>query len=102
SLFARGVATTAVEAEVKTGRTVDTLEHLRAKRPQDSFRLVIGTDILGEVAKWKAFDRVKELAPLLVVGRGDHPRPEAEGPTMPAVSSTEVRRRLAAGEDASK
>lgn len=102
SHFARGVVTTSVESEVKSGRTVDTLEYLRAKQPHDTFRLVIGTDILDEAEKWKAFDRVKELAPLLVVGRGDHPHPDASGPTMPAVSSTEVRRRLATGEDVSK
>lgn len=98
--FPSGVVTSSVESEVDSDRTVDTLEYLRRRHPEHDFRLVIGSDILGEAHRWKAFDRVKELAPLILVARGDHPSPEAEGPVMPAVSSTEVRRRLAAGEDA--
>lgn len=101
SYFAERVVVSPVESEVAMGgRTVDTLEHLRAKLPGHEFRLVVGSDILGETSLWKDFDRVRELAPLLVVARGGHPHPEARGPEMPEVSSTEVRSRLVAGEGA--
>lgn len=97
-LFRRGVAVTSVESEVPgEGRTVDTLEYLVERHPTCSFRLVIGSDILGDVPKWKAWDRVQELAPPLPVARGGHPHVDAKGPEMPAVSSTEVRELIAAG-----
>ena len=102
-LFRGGVQVTTVESEVRgEGRTVDTLEHLAARHPQLSFRLVIGSDILAETDQWKAWERVKELAPPLLVARGGHPHPDVDGPEMPEVSSTEVRRRLASGEDAER
>lgn len=104
------VEVTEVEADVPgDGRTLDTLEHLRALHPGFTFRLVIGTDILAETDQWKAFDRVVELAPPFILGRSGHPKPATlpAGTTwlgevpMPEVSSTEVRARLAAGADAS-
>lgn len=102
-LFAGRVEVTPVEEEVGgEGRTVDTLEFLVARHPGASFRLVIGSDIAADVPKWKAWDRVQKLAPPLLIARGGHPVPGALGPGMPEVSSTEVRRRIAAGEDASE
>lgn len=83
-------------------RTLYTLEHLAAVRPEVRWRLVIGSDILGETATWLAWDEVCRRAPPIVVGRGDHPPPPGAvvAPlTMPAVSSTEIRQKLARGED---
>lgn len=101
AMFKSGVSVTSVESELGgEGRTIDTLEHLIRRQPNHSFRLVIGSDILDEAPKWKAFDKIKQLAPPIVVARGGHPHPEAQGPAMPEVSSTEVRRRLAVGEGA--
>ena len=100
----RGVHVCTAEAELAgdplVGKTVRTLEHLQAKHPRHRFALVIGTDILGETDKWYRFDRVRELARLIVVGRSGHP--DAEGaPSLPPVSSTEIRECLARGEDVS-
>ena len=98
AIFSHGVSVTSVEAEVPgAGRTVDTLEYLVGRYPQHSFRLVIGSDILDDTPKWKQWDRVQALAPPILVARGGHRRPGVEGPEMPAVSSTEVRRLLASG-----
>lgn len=97
-IFRTGVSVTSVESEVGgEGHTIDTLEHLIERHPGWSFRLVIGSDILAEAPKWKAWDRVVELAPPIRVARGGHPHPDVSGPEMPDVSSSEVRRRLAAG-----
>jgi len=98
AIFRSGVEVTTVESELQgEGRTIDTLEYLVARHPHLSFRLVIGSDILADTPKWKAWDRVQKLAPPILVARGGHPHPGVEGPEMPEVSSTEVRRRLAAG-----
>jgi nicotinate-nucleotide adenylyltransferase len=84
--------------------TVRTLEALRARLPGARLSLVLGSDLLAETARWTAFDRIRELAELRVVARTGHLR-ASEGRfavpelPMPEVSSTEVRRRLGAGED---
>ena len=97
-----GVEVTRVEAEVPgEGRTIETLEHLLATWPQHRFALVIGSDILPEKSKWKDFDRIEKLAEVIVVPRAGFPSPQAPGPTLPEVSSTEIRERLTRGEDVS-
>lgn len=98
--------------------TVDTLEALRPERgPRDpALRLVIGADMLAILPSWHRIDRVLELADLFVVGREgcsvDVPPgvvsrfgasfAERVRPTLRLSaglpSSTEVRRRCAAGE----
>ena len=77
--------------------TIHTLERLREERPDAAWRLVIGSDLVAQVPSWHEGERVPELAPLLVVGRGGHDG-GMEEIVMPQVSSTEVRRRIAADE----
>ena len=100
----RGVHVCAAEEELasdpQVGKTARTLEHLAARHPERRFALVIGADVLGETDKWYRFDRVRELARIIVVGRAGHPGP-AGAPELPAVSSTLVRERLRRGEDVS-
>jgi nicotinate-nucleotide adenylyltransferase len=81
-------------------RTLDTLEALAREQPARRLRLVIGADILGERHKWYRWPDIETLAPPIVLGRQGVPMPEGLPPvvTLPAVSSTEVRARLAAGE----
>ncbi len=100
----RGVHVCSAEAELAddplVGKTARTLEHLRAKHPRNLFALVLGADILAETEKWYRFDRIREMARIIVVGR--HGYPGAEGaPALPAISSTDVRDRLGRGEDVS-
>lgn len=98
--------------------TIDTLEALRGQYgPQGPrFRLVIGADMLAILPSWRDIDRVLGLADLFVVARGGS---EADVPAAVVArfgeafaarirpflglsagpeSSTEVRRRCAAGE----
>jgi len=92
-----------IEAELGgESLTVRTLEELQRRLPHASLRLVIGSDLLAETAKWHAFERIAELAPPLVVGRAGHEHGELAGRyALPPISSTEVRRRLRTGEDVS-
>jgi nicotinate-nucleotide adenylyltransferase len=98
----RGVGVCTAEAELAddplVGKTARTLEHLAGKHPTYDFSLVIGADILPDTAKWYRWDRVRELARIVVVGREGYP-PVAGAPSLPAVSSTEIRARLARGEE---
>ncbi len=74
-------------------RTVHTLEALLRLHPTWALRLVVGTDVLAESEKWYRFERVVELAPLIVLPRGDGSKPSP----LPVISSTEIRRRLREG-----
>jgi nicotinate-nucleotide adenylyltransferase len=81
------------------GRTVDTLEHLHRTRPGDRYLLVIGSDIVKDLPHWKDFERIKELARVLVLYRAGHPSPGAVGPPLAEVSSTLIREKLARHEN---
>ncbi len=98
----RGAHVCSAEAELAddplVGKTARTLEHLVRKHPTYRFALVVGADILPETPKWYRWDRVQELARIVVVGRQGYPGP---APALPQISSTEIRARLAAGEDVS-
>jgi nicotinate-nucleotide adenylyltransferase len=95
----RGVRVTRVEEQLpRPNRTLRTLQHLVAEQPDASFRLIIGSDVLAEAAKWHAFDEVTRLAPPLVVSRPGHAQLGAA--LMPDVSSSQVRELLARRDEA--
>jgi nicotinate-nucleotide adenylyltransferase len=100
----RGVGVCRAEEELRddplVGKTARTLEHLHAKHPTHDFALVVGADVLPETDKWYRWDRVRELARIVVVGREGFP-PVPGAPSLPAVSSTDIRARIARGEDVS-
>jgi nicotinate-nucleotide adenylyltransferase len=100
----QGARVCAAEAELQgdplVGKTVRTLEHLIAKHPDHRFALVIGTDILPETSRWYRFDRVQELARIIVVGRQGY-EPLKGVPSMPEVSSSAIRDAIAQRRDVS-
>jgi nicotinate-nucleotide adenylyltransferase len=77
--------------------TLHTVEQLRREQPDAALRLVIGSDLLAETANWYAYDRVRALAPELIVQRAGSIT-DANAPALPAISSREVRARLRAGQ----
>lgn len=88
-----------VEREVGgEGRTIETLEHLLPRHPGVKFRLVIGSDILKDLPGWKAWDRIQQLVEVTVLYRAGYPDPQAFGPPLAEISSTEIRRRLEASD----
>jgi nicotinate-nucleotide adenylyltransferase len=78
------------------GRTIELLEWLLPKYPGTKFRWVIGSDILSDLPKWKAWDRIQQLVQVTVLHRAGYPSPQALGPPIVEVSSTEIRKRFEA------
>lgn len=93
-----GVQVCTVESELPSpSYTIDTLTVLAARHPEHHFRLVVGSDVLDDLPKWKQWDAIAARFAPIVVGRQGYPVPEgAVG--FPGVSSTEIRRRIAEGE----
>lgn len=78
--------------------TVRTLEELRRLHPDARLALVVGADVLPEWKGWYRVADIERLAERIVLGRpGFPPAPGATAP-LADVSSTEIRRRLSAGE----
>jgi nicotinate-nucleotide adenylyltransferase len=81
-------------------RTLRTVRALQARHAEHQFALVIGADLVEETATWYGGEELRATVPFIVVGRAGH----SAGPgasavvEMPAVSSTEIRRALAAGQ----
>jgi nicotinic acid mononucleotide adenylyltransferase len=72
------------------------LEHLATLHPDWNMRLLVGSDVLGDAAKWHAFERITQLAPPYVVARPGYEHPDSRVALLPDVSSTRVREALAA------
>ena len=88
------------EAEVGgEGRTIELLEWLLPQHPGTRFRFVIGSDIVADLPKWRAWDRIQQLVEVTVLHRAGHPVPQVLGPPLVEVSSTAVRQALAEGVD---
>jgi nicotinate-nucleotide adenylyltransferase len=77
-------------------RTLRTLEHLQAVHPDWAMRLVLGSDTFAETSKWFRFDRVRALAPPIVLKRVGTADDGGGAPLLPSISSTDVRARIAA------
>jgi nicotinate-nucleotide adenylyltransferase len=86
--------------------SVDTLEELHRQYPGADFDWIIGDDNLKDLDRWKDTERLFKLARFVVLTRQpttDNRQPPganllfAHNPTVP-VSSTEIRRRVRAGE----
>ena len=82
--------------------TVDTLEALAEEHPGAELVLLLGMDALRTIDRWKQPDRIRELATLAVLSRGDDGEPLPDGVEAVTtrridVSSTEIRARVAEG-----
>lgn len=88
--------------------TADTLEALKGLHPEAALFLIVGEDSLVDIPKWYNPDRILELSHILVVHRPDA---DTDTPTAlsghydwitfeeSALSSTAVRKAIAAGDD---
>lgn len=79
--------------------TIDTVRRLRERNPGDVFSYFIGDDNLAQLSTWKEIDELKRMVQFVVLSRGG-PGGPGGFPTVGrpvAVSSTEVRKRVAQG-----
>jgi nicotinate-nucleotide adenylyltransferase len=86
--------------------TVDTLRALRDEWPDAELVLAMGADQAAELGTWKEPEAIRRLATVAAFAREGQAVPEGwEGPVVPVpfmeISSTEIRRRVAAGEPVS-
>jgi nicotinate-nucleotide adenylyltransferase len=97
-----GVRVCAIEAELPVpSYTIDTLRTLAARHPEHRFRLVVGSDVLQQLPLWRSWTEIDRHFAPIVVGRQGHPGGAGvEAVDFPAISSTELRRRLLSGEEA--
>jgi nicotinate-nucleotide adenylyltransferase len=94
----------ASSAEQESGqtRTVDLLEWLQRRHPEQRWALVLGTDLDAERPQWKQFDRIGQLARIVTVRRGGYAQAGGTEPIIPEISSTQVRALLKSGGDVSR
>lgn len=81
--------------------TIDTIRALQVGAPDTQFALVIGSDILRELDQWKESQELQRLVRLIVLKRLEDMEGGAEGYFLPRISSTELRKKVAAGESLS-
>ncbi len=90
--------------------SVDTVSQMRASHPGDRIFLIVGSDNLPDIGKWRRFDELASLCEFLVIERPGCPLREPKipslrysvfkGPTMEAASS-DIRRMIREGKNVS-
>jgi len=86
--------------------TLETVRMLLAERPGADVSVVIGADLVDERTRWHGWPELRTLVDFIVIGRVGAPatptpvgaRDRVVGIDLPAVSSTEARRLVAAGQ----
>jgi nicotinate-nucleotide adenylyltransferase len=93
--------------------TIDTLNELARRRPDDALFLILGWDAAREIRTWREPERVLALAPVVVIGRPGWGLPDDAdlrraglepgrvivcSEKTPDIHATEVRRRAALAE----
>ena len=83
--------------------TIDTVDHL--ERPRRELFLIVGSDVAAGIATWHRVDELRTRVTLAIVDRDATPFPAPAGWRVARVSaprlelsSTDLRRRVAAGE----
>ena len=68
------IVVTDIEVELGTIFTVDTLEALRKKFPENRFVWLIGADNLRQIPKWKGWRKIFRLVPIAIFPRPSYSR----------------------------
>lgn len=84
--------------------TVDTLEAFKNSHPADELFFIAGADVLGELDKWKDFDKICQLATFVIAKRPDYKLPREDKRFLildvatPDISSSMIREKAAGDE----
>ena len=79
--------------------TIDTVEAMRARRPDTRLFYLIGHDNVAKLDTWHRIGDLRRLVEFIVFGRGEHDAPHPF-PTLPRrvdISASEIRDRVARG-----
>lgn len=95
-----------IEETAERSYSIDTIEKVRASiAPGDELFFIIGADAFAELTTWRRWRDVVRAVRFIVVSRPGHQYAAPEGARIDsltsvnlAVSSTDIRRRLALGE----
>jgi len=77
----------------KPAYMIDTLRELIKKNPETEFVLIIGSDNSDRFSEWKEADQISKLVKIYTLPRGG-----TVGSPFPAVSSSEIRQKIAVGQ----
>jgi len=105
NIFADKVRVRPSEQDYQTKYTIDLIESLRADGEEGQYHLVVGEDAYNERHKWHRWDDLISKVFIFPVGRmgvGESTElfpVKASIPRMPEVSSSEIRRLIAAGRE---
>lgn len=80
-------------------RTIDTVRALQVRYPKVEFSLLVGSDILDEIAQWKESELLLSMVEVYVIGRDGYATSEANDLRLPDVSSTALRTAIRAQDD---
>ncbi|MCB0271439.1 MAG: nicotinate (nicotinamide) nucleotide adenylyltransferase [Bdellovibrionales bacterium] len=79
---------TDIEKEIAhEGKTYFTLKELQKRFPENTFSLVIGSDLQEQIKKWSHYNELQEEFTIHFVPRGEKDNPTS----IPNISSTNVR-----------
>jgi len=76
------IRATAIEADLGTRYTVDTLAALRRRYPQRRFIWIMGADNLANFHQWHRWRDVARQMPIAVIARPGYDRPARAAPAM--------------------
>jgi nicotinate-nucleotide adenylyltransferase len=101
-----GMAASRLEADAPQSYSIDTIEKLKnGLRPEDRLFFLIGADAFADIRTWKRWRDVVREVEFIVVSRPGHHYETPEGARVQrlegldlTVSSSEIRERLAAGD----
>jgi nicotinate-nucleotide adenylyltransferase len=89
------VVVSGLESELpRPSYTLRLVERVASDHPGVPLRLILGSDVWSDTARWHEFERVSELAPPFWVNRRGFERPELGPAVLPELSSTHVREAL--------
>ena len=76
------VRVTAIEAELGTRYTVDTIRALKRRFPRRKFVWLMGADNLAQLHRWRDWRKIATLVPIAVVGRPGYDAQALRAPAM--------------------
>ncbi len=88
----------AIEQKLQgTSYTINTLNELKKKSPQNKFRLIIGADMALSFGTWKDAESIIQAAPPLIAARPGYKFPDSFGISEPSQLSAVSRQKLRQG-----